>query len=118
MTFLITVEKVTIGGSPVQKITEVEVLQNDPAESEVIHSSGEGKYLHTLSNDKLINKLLNDYGNVGVTVSVVGAVESLNLTFDTASEDPHSRRVLPANWEPKTRPALMRAATTTHFFNA
>ena len=118
MTFVLTLMKLNIGGSEVTKIVNVEARKIAP--TSVVNASGEGKYLYETDNDVYINKLLNDHENVGIT-SVPTGVNTLNLLrldFNNASEDVGSRAVPSSVWKIRTRPALMRAASTIHFFNA
>ena len=100
MYFLLTVES--------NKIVEVELLQD--AEGVTKETN---QYLYETDSDSVANALLNDYSKVTVSIRS-GKVE---LGFDGTSEDVHVRRIAPENWITKVRPALMRAATTTHLFN-
>lgn len=95
-------------------ITQVELLQAEP------DTTGEGQYLvgmDVIGTDVNLNKLVNDYEHLGVSLKDEEGVKSLIINFDSASEDTHVRKIDAEDWKPKTRPALMRAATATNLFN-
>lgn len=89
-------------------ILSVEVI---PSDLEVTENQFQKVYETTLDTE--MNKLLNDYANVVCTPGGAG----FSLDFTRASETPDARQIDLSTWKPRTRPALMRAATTTNFFN-
>lgn len=105
MKLLLTVGDEDNGRLP---ILSVEVISSD---LEVTENQFQKVYETTLDTE--MNKLLNDYTNVVCTPGGSG----FSLDFTGASETPDARKMSLDNWKPRTRPALMRATTTTHFFN-
>lgn len=91
------------------KIVKVELLQDS---TNVAKEADQ--YLWETTNESEANALLNNYDKVSVTIGTTSVV----LGFDGVSESVHGRSITPSSWIRKVRPALMRASTTTHLFNA
>lgn len=102
MKFLVKYKE-TLG---VRTIVQVETLLKEDV------TPGADEIVCELNDDAKINKLLNDFSHVRVDKS--GSTWVLDTS--SASEDTHVRKA--TSWRPLTRLALMRAATTTHLFNA
>lgn len=91
------------------KIVQVEALQDS-----ITTDPSKGEYIYESEDDANINKLVNDFSKVKAFV----AGGSLSLTFEDASAETTARTVPASQWMNRTRPALMRAATTVGLFNA
>ena len=89
-------------------INAVEIVNNTFTTSEP------GEYVYEVDNDAVVNKILNDYENVEVTFPA----GKLKLTPTGTVEEANARKSDLTEWKKRVRPALMRAATTTHLFNA
>lgn len=92
------------------KITEITVLQT----VEGRELAGNQKVIE-ITDDATANKVLNNYDRVTVQPIAGGGIK---LELGDAEEEPRVRMIQPSDWIRKVRPALMRAATTTHLFNA
>ena len=117
MYFVLKIMNLNIGGTNVKKIVHVHALQVKP--TSLTNHSGEGDFLYQTDEEMLINQLLNDQENV-IVRTVPTTDNSLNvvtLDFGSASDEPSARKINDADWKVRVRPAFMRAATTTHFFN-
>jgi len=90
-------------------IIAVEIV-NDTFETPI----ADDEFIYEVSDDGLANKILNDYENVSVSVS--GRI--LDITPNGDEENACARKINLSEWKKRVRPALMRAATTTHLFNA
>lgn len=92
------------------KIVEIQVLQD----VEGLELAENQKTIE-ISDDVIANKVLNNYDRVTVKPIAGGGI---SLDLGDAEEEPRVRMIQPSDWIRKVRPALMRAATTTHLFNA
>ena len=67
--------------------------------------------LYITDDDSFINLVLNDPGKV------YEDKRTRQIITTGAQGEPHVRHIPLADWKVRVRPALMRAAETTHLFN-
>lgn len=70
--------------------------------------------LYITDDDEFINLVLNDPGKVFLNKRT----HPSQIITTGAQGEPHVRHIPLADWKVRVRPALMRAAETTHLFNA
>ena len=112
MNLIITVK--TIDGE--LKIVHAEMsLISDLAEPDrTATDTGGTKYLYTTDDSLTIDRIVNNPDKV--TARVVS--NKLVLNVSSATGDYSARAIAETDWKTRCRPALMRAAHTTAFFNA
>ena len=66
---------------------------------------------HDADTDEFINQVLNDPGKV------YADRRTGQIVTTGAEGEPHVRYIPPSGWKIRVRPALMRAAETSHLFN-
>lgn len=111
MNLIITVK--TIDGEV--KIVHAELTPiNLGAPSSAETETGGTKYLYTTDDSLTIDRIINNPDKV--TVRIVN--NRLVLNVSSATGDYSARAIAETDWKTRCRPALMRAAHTTAFFNA
>jgi len=113
MKLLLTLKKWNINNEDVLKIMQVELLQSSIVALSSTNEH-EGTFLFETDDESLINRILNDYEHC-TPVFTDNNLTGINVS--EAGDDPDSRKIPDGNWKVRVRPALLRAATTTHFFN-
>lgn len=93
---------------------EMSLIDNLGAPASTETETGGTKYLYTTNDSLTIDRIFNNPDKV--TARVVS--NRLVLNVSSATGDYSARAIAEADWKTRCRPALMRAAHTTAFFNA
>ena len=88
---------------------DMDGIVEDEASAQLADQVGCSQYV--TDDDEFINLVLNDPGKV------FEDKRTGQIITTGAQGEPHVRYLPPASWKIRVRPALMRAAETTHLFN-